>query len=130
MNGVIDIKALGQTHTLRFGMVGVGEFERRQMINFTENTKKVIVDLVYGGLFGEAMRNEKPAPAYSLATDICDELATDTKVLDAIWLCFEQSNNGIDYLNRIEEKTKELKELKKKIVEATKGLKSKNELKT
>jgi len=74
------------------------------------------------------MRSELPAPEYSLATDICDELAGNTKVLDSIWICFEKSNSGADYLKVLDEKMKQLESVKKKIEKANQNLQKTKEM--
>lgn len=89
------------------------EFEARLFKNPTSNSAKVLTDLVYSGLFGEAMRNEKPVPAYSYAADILDELANqddyDTQS-ENIWNVYNESKFGKDFQERLKEfaKKKEL----------------------
>jgi hypothetical protein len=106
MNGIAVIKANGDEHTLRFGMVAVAEFERRMFTNPTASSAKILIDLIYAGMYGEAMRSEKPAPTYTEAYDIHESIAEDAedyaKQMERVWTALRESKHGLAYLNSVE----------------------------
>jgi len=109
MNGIVEIKSGKKTYTLRFSYVACMEFERRIFINPTDNPAKVFTDLVYSGLFGEAMRNEKPATEYGVAYDILDEISeldNYDEISGKIWDTYYQSKWGADFQKRLDAFTK------------------------
>lgn len=106
MNGVVEIKVNGKSHTLRFGMLGVMEFERQNFINPTTNNAKIIVDLLYAGLYGEAMRAEKSPLSYGKVVGLHDDLAEQedySAQIEAVWKAFGESKYGAEYLKKMEE---------------------------
>lgn len=106
MNGVVDITVNGKKHTLRFGMMGVLEFERQNFINPTTNNAKIIVDLLYGGLYGEAMAKGKSPVAYHTIVQLHDEMAEQEDYpaqIESVWKAFGESKYGSEYLKKMQE---------------------------
>lgn len=108
MNGIIDIVIGEKTTRLRFGYHACMEFERRVFINVSDNNAKIFTDLVYSGLFGEAMRSEQPVPTYADAYDLLEGMALedgyDEKTTE-IWNTYYQSKWGADFQKRLTEFT-------------------------
>lgn len=117
MNGIIDVKVGKVTHRLRFGYHACMEFERRVFKNASENLAKIFTDLVYSGLFGEAMRSEQPIPEYGMAYDLLEEMASlkdYDKLTTDIWETYYASKWGADFQKRLtdfaEQSKKKVKE--------------------
>lgn len=113
MNGVAEIKItkgdLKGTYKLRYGMIGCMEFEVRSFNNPALNNGKVLTDLIYAGIFGEAARAEKPIPLYADVVDLLDELAYEDDYSDQIgrvWETYHTSKWGQDFQKKIDELTK------------------------
>jgi len=119
MNGIAVITIhdgeLKGEHTLRFGMLGCAEFERRVTGHTASpNNVKVLQDMIYGGLFGEAMRNENVAPEYSFAYDLLEALSNqDDYVEQSMKLqeVYEASKFGKAFIAKSEELKKKLEGL-------------------
>lgn len=106
MNGIVDINLNEKKVTLRFNYHACMEFESRLFKNATDNNAKVLTDLIYSGLFGEAVRNEKPVPAYSDSVDLLDELANlenYAEQTEKIWNVYNESKFGKDFQERLKE---------------------------
>jgi len=112
-NGVAEIKVtkgdFAGTYKLRYGMIGCMEFEVRSFNNPALNNGKVLTDLVYAGIFGEAARSERPAPLYPDVVDLLDALAYEDDYSDQIgrvWETYHQSKWGQEFQKKIDELTK------------------------
>lgn len=104
-------------YTLRFGMLGCAEFERRVLMNPTPNNTKLLIDMIYGGLYGEAMRNEQAVPKYSLSEDILESLEGQEdyhqQTMD-IQKTYEESKFGkqsIEKFNNLKKKLEDLESM-------------------
>lgn len=115
MNGVIDVKAGDKVYTLRFSMHGCHEFERRLYTNPSDDKVKALTDMIYGGLYGEAMRNEQAAPEYSDAYDLLEALYNEDDYIEqslALQRVYEESKFGKQSIARAEELKKKMEKEK------------------
>lgn len=118
-NGIakITLRTDGQdneTVILRYGMMGCAEFERRVVTNATPNPAKVLTDMIYAGMFGEAMRNEQPVPDYSDAVDLLDRLSEESDYKEqsiAIQKVYEESKFGKEFIEKNKKKVEELENM-------------------
>lgn len=104
MNGIFTLKVGKKSHKLIFNLLSVLEFERRSFFNHAENNAKLITDIIYAGLFGNAMREEQPLPPYSQAFDIHDEIAEKDdydEVRMKIFNAFNESKYGGEFLQKM-----------------------------
>lgn len=113
MNGVIEITItkgkLEGVHKLHYGMMGCMEFERVSFINPTENQGKMFTDLIYGGIYGELMRAQKPMVKYETVADLIDALSEEddySEQVEAIWIAYNESKYGKDFQKRMAELAK------------------------
>lgn len=107
MNGLVKVTAEGKEYTLRFSMHGCHEFERRLYTNPSDDKVKALTDMIYGGLYGEAMRNEQPAPPYSDAADLLEAIANEDNYVEqslSIQKVYEESKFGKEAIERWKEK--------------------------
>lgn len=105
MNGVVEIQAGESKHTLRFSVHGCGAFQQRLFANPDKEPAKILTDMVYSGLYGEAMRNGQMAPEYSLAYDIVDIISGQEdfdKQSNAIWDTYNESVHGRDFAKKLD----------------------------
>lgn len=122
MNGIIDINVSGKQHRLRFSVHGCGMFESRMFSNPDREPIKVLTDMIYGGLYGEAMRNGNVAPSYDFAYDLIDEMSIQDDFAEqsnSIWECFSESIHGANFMKKIEELNKPSGTSKKKEAKKT-----------
>lgn len=114
MNGIVEITVSDKKHVLRYGYHGCMEFERRLFKNTNDNNAKISTDLIYAGMFGEAMRNEKAVPEYTAAYDLHEELAEEdnySEQLEKVWTVYNESKYGKDFQKRLAEFKKKAEEL-------------------
>lgn len=107
-NGVFEIKTeLGVTK-LRFGYMASMEFEQRFFKNATTNSAKIFTDLIYSGLYCEAVRSENPIPEYEQASTLIDFMSEQDdfdEVSIKIWNTYNESKWGKSFAQRIKEFT-------------------------
>lgn len=106
MNGIVEITVKKKKHVLRFGYHGCMEFEARVFKNPTQNQGKLLTDLIYSGIYGDCMRNEKPAPEYGEVYDLTDALSEEkdySEQMDKVWKCYNESKWGKEYIARLAE---------------------------
>lgn len=106
MNGIIKIKVAKKDYILRFSYLACQDFEKRIFKHPSSNNVKLLTDLVYSGIYGEAVRNDEVMPLYSAAYDIIEDMSAqkDFKDLsDAIFECYNKSKYGSEFVKRIEE---------------------------
>lgn len=106
MNGIVEIQIDGKKHVLRFGYHGCMEFERRLFKNTNDNNAKILTDLIYAGMFGEAMRSEKAVPDYADAYDLHESLAEEENYAEQsekVWTVYNESKYGKDFQKRLAE---------------------------
>lgn len=113
MNGVVEITItkgeLEGVHKLLYGMMGCMEFERVSFINPTDNQGKMFTDLIYGGIYGERMRSQKPMIKYEEVAHLVDEFANEdnySQQVEAIWIAYNESKWGKDFQKRMAELAK------------------------
>lgn len=114
MNGVVEITITQSgkfkgVHKLRYGMIGCMEFESRSFNTPALNNGKVLTDLIYAGIYGEAARVEKPVPTYPDVVDLVDALSeeeTYSEQIGAIWETYHNSKWGKEFQKKIDELTK------------------------
>lgn len=106
MNGIVEITVKKKKHVLRFSYPGCMEFEARVFKNPTQNQGKLLIDLIYSGIYGECMRSEKPAPDYGAVYDLTDSLSEEkdySDQMDKVWKCYNESKWGKEYLAKLAE---------------------------
>lgn len=104
MNGIVQIKVKEEVHQLRFNIHGCAEFEQRTFKVVSENPVKIVTDLIYAGMFGEAMRNDLPPKDYGEVCDIVEQLheEADSQVqIDQVWKTYEESTHGKKFVETI-----------------------------
>lgn len=109
MNGVVDLKAGGETYRLRFGYVACMEFEKLIFKNATQNSAKIFTDLIFSGLMCEAVRNEQPIPEYGAAYDLLEILTSEEDYSEQtlkVWNTYHESKWGKEFQARLNELTK------------------------
>jgi len=112
MNGLVELFDGENKHVLRFGYPACMEFEVRcfpKDRKISPNLGKINVDLIYSGLLGEAVRNDKPIPEYGVAYDLHDAVAEQSDYSDQIqrvWDTYHASKWGADFKARMEEFSK------------------------
>src|SRR4051812_12477015 len=106
-NGIVELKGVEKKYILRFGYQACMEFERRSISSMTasagQNNITLASDIIYAGLYGEALRNEKPIPKYSDAVDLIDDLSeTDnlSEQIESVWDVYNESKWGKDFRKR------------------------------
>ena len=77
MNGVVEITIKDQIYTLRFNVHGAMAFEskmKKSVMDYTttEGQIKLAADLLYSGMLGQAIRDEKPIPNWGESMDLFD----------------------------------------------------------
>ena len=113
MNGVAEINItkgnFKGVYKLRFGMIGCMEFEVRCFNSSTLNNGKMLTDLIFAGIFGEAARVENKMPVYSDVADLVDSLSEEedyNEQLESIWNVYNQSKWGSEFQKKIDELSK------------------------
>lgn len=113
MNGIYEIEIDGKAITLLYGVSGVDEFQRRSVYNPSDDSVKAFTDLLYSGLYGNAMRQGKGKPEYEVAYDLMETilaLPNSDAVSEKIWDTFKESIHGANFLAKIEAINKKAKE--------------------
>lgn len=108
MNGLAEIRVDGKTYALLFGMIGCMEFERRLVEKPSENKEKMLLDMIYGGLFGYAARHELPVPDYAETFDLFEKLVQEPDYIEQATK-FQQVYFASKWGTDLVERSKELK---------------------
>lgn len=105
MNGIVIVG----NRTLRFGYQACQEFEQCIFKNASTNHAKIFTDLIYAGIFGDALRNGKPTDGlYQEAYDLLDEVSEQDNFAELqlkIWDTYYNSKWGADFQKRLKEFT-------------------------
>lgn len=130
-NGICSIRVKGVEYPLYFGRQAVEELALRTEANFSSNSFKILLDMVYAGMSAHAAKNGMPYPkesdVYQLVEDFLEE-EDSAEQHDAIDECFKQSKYGSDYLKQLDDLKKKMDSLVKKVksVKKTTGKTSKS----
>lgn len=109
MNGIIEINAGGKKYTLRFGMLSLEILAKQQELNPSTSAIKMLMDLVYSGLYNASILKGEQAKSYEEVAGIVEELLDEDKgQVNEIWKCFEESKAGEKMLNGIKKKLEEI----------------------
>lgn len=117
MNGLVKLQIGEESYTLSFGMMGCMEFERRVVETPTTNKHKIMVDMIYSGLFGDAMMNDRPPVKYGDVCILVERLHDQddyVEQLAEVNRVYAESKWGKDLLDRMDKFSKKNKEVKKK----------------
>ncbi len=101
MNGICEIKVKDKTYPIKFGMVAVEEFGRMCKNNVSENSNKIMVELIYAGMFNHAIANRLVAPSFQYVYDLVEEFNEENDCADQydkVWTCFNESKHGSEWL--------------------------------
>ena len=104
-NGLVEITVKGKKHLLRFSYPACMDFEIRVFKNPSSNNGKMFIDLIYSGMLGDALRNEKPEPAYPEVYDLADKLTEEDNFQEQqakVWEAYNQSKWGKEWMAKIE----------------------------
>lgn len=118
-NGVFEIKNGDKTVKLLMGFNAASEFETRYFKHITSGIAPsegiLFTDLVYCGMYCNALREEKQIPTYGEAFDLVEAIGQKDDFNDVrvkLWAVYYESKWGIDFKNRLE---KFLNDGKKKV---------------
>ena len=106
MNGIIELKAGKKTYKLRFNYNACMEFEQKLFNNPSASQAKTLTDLIYSGLFGEALRSETAVMPYGDVCDLLDELSLEknySEQIKKVWNIYNESKWGADFQERLKE---------------------------
>lgn len=112
-NGVFEIKLGEKTITLLMGFNAASEFETRYYKHIVSGVAPsegiLFTDLVFSGLYCNAVRNGSMIPSYGEAYDLVEKLGEQYDFIEIrtkLWAVYYESKWGIDFQKRIEEFTK------------------------
>jgi len=103
MNGIIEITVPSGKKRLVMNYYATMEFEQAFFKNTTGNNAKIFTDLVYSGMYGEAMLSYTQMPTYQEAVMLVSEMADQDnfdEVSLEIWDTYNQSKWGKDFQKR------------------------------
>lgn len=114
MNGICNLKSGETVVALRFNVYGCGAFERMIFAKPESLNDHHVMSttLLYGGLYGEAMKNGAPAPEYSEAGELYDAISEQDDFnaqMLAMWNVYEESKWGKQFTENITKKAEEVK---------------------
>lgn len=123
MNGIVELKVKGKPLILKFGVQAAMLFQTIAAKNAldpqsTENHLKLMGDLFYAGLFGQALRSQSAVPTPEQAADIFDEFGEEKDFMaqmDVIWKVWTDSVWGQELLRISEEIGKKKAESEKQL---------------
>lgn len=119
-NGIAQIKVGGEIHSLLFGRAAVQEMSNRSIKNLTDNSAKLLTDLVFSGIMNHNIKYDLPRVEYSDVYDLVENFADEEDAKEQekkLWETFEASRWGSQWVD-------ELNEIKKKVQKMTKSLKA------
>jgi len=108
-NGVFEIKNGRETIKLLMGFNAASEFETRYFKHITSGVAPsegiLFTDLVYSGMYCNALRNGEQIPSYGEAFDLVEELGQTedfTDIRTNLWNTYYESKWGTDFKNRLD----------------------------
>lgn len=109
MNGIVEINLNEKKIILRFSWqasIIMEKITAERILNGEPTNDAIIfTDIIYTGLYGDAMATRKPIPNYEVAYNLCDELANDmpdfAEQKAKIEKVYFETKFGDDFLNRV-----------------------------
>jgi hypothetical protein len=118
-NGVFEIENGKETVKLLMGFNAASEFETRYFKHITSGIAPsegiLFTDLVFSGMYCNALRNGSQIPSYGEAFDLVEAIGQNdnfNEVRVKLWNVYYESKWGIDFKNRLD---KFLNDGKKKV---------------
>lgn len=108
-NGIFDIKAGSKTVQLMMGFNAASEFETRYFRHISSGIAPsegiLFTDLVYSGMYCNAVRNGTQIPSYGEAFDLVEEIGqldsfNETRL--NLWNVYYESKWGADFKKRLD----------------------------
>jgi len=108
-NGVFEIKLEGKTIKLLMGFNAASEFETRYFKHITSGVAPsegiLFTDLVYSGMYCNALREGAQIPSYGDAFDLVEQLGQTDEFYDVrtkLWNVYYESKWGADFKARLD----------------------------